>query len=109
MTPIGAERMISMNENAAETRLKRLRLRSWRRGTREMDLMLGAFADARLATMAGDELDRFESLLEQTDQDLSGWLLAMETPPESLQPAVREIREFLHDSRLRGDGNRPFS
>lgn len=54
----------------AEIRLRRLRLRSWRRGMKEMDLILGRFADACLATLAPDELDAFEALLDESDPDL---------------------------------------
>lgn len=55
-------------------RLRRLRYRAWHRGTREMDLVLGPYADARLPTMAPAELDRFEALLEEMDTDLLDWL-----------------------------------
>ena len=43
----------------AEARLKRLAMRSWRRGTKEMDLILGPFADARLGGMSAEALDRY--------------------------------------------------
>ncbi|MEL7173522.1 MAG: succinate dehydrogenase assembly factor 2, partial [Pseudomonadota bacterium] len=55
-----------------ETRLKRLRIRSWRRGTREMDMLLGPFADGAsgLATLDEGQLAAYEELLEENDQDL---------------------------------------
>ena len=59
-----------------ETRLKRLRMRSWRRGTREMDLILGPFADAALAGMDDASLDGYEALLDENDQDLYPWVTA---------------------------------
>lgn len=59
-----------------EARLKRLRMRSWRRGTREMDLILGPFADAELAGMDGDQLDAYERLIDENDQDLYPWVTA---------------------------------
>ena len=59
-----------------DTRLRRLAMRSWRRGTREMDLILGPFADARLAGMDGPTLDAYEALLEENDQDLYPWITA---------------------------------
>ena len=62
-------------------RLRRLRYRAWHRGTREMDLLLGPFADARLADMDSGELDRFEVLLDEADTDLLNWLVGYETPP----------------------------
>jgi antitoxin CptB len=63
-----------MMTDDAETRLKRLRIRSWRRGTKEMDLLLGPYADAALAELDGAALDAFEALLAENDQDLYAWI-----------------------------------
>jgi len=57
-----------------DTRLKRLKIRSWRRGTREMDLILGPFADAELARLGEAELAAYEALLEENDHDLYAWV-----------------------------------
>lgn len=57
-----------------ETRLRRLRMRSWRRGMREMDLIFGRFADERLADLSAAELDKFKSVLDENDQDLYLWV-----------------------------------
>ncbi len=54
-------------------RLKRLAMRSWRRGTREMDLILGPFADRSLASLGPAALDAYEALLAETDPDLYAW------------------------------------
>ena len=59
-----------------EARLKRVTMRSWRRGTREMDLILGPFADAELAGLEADSLDAYELLLDENDQDLYPWITA---------------------------------
>ena len=59
-----------------DTRLKRLTMRSWRRGTREMDLILGPFADVALAAMEAATLDAYEALLDENDQDLYPWVTA---------------------------------
>ena len=74
-----------------DVRLKRLRLRSWRRGIREMDLLLGGFADAHLATLTPAELDLYESLLEENDQELYAWTTGRETPPERLSDLVARV------------------
>ena len=58
-----------MNETR-DIRLKRLVMRSMRRGIKEMDLILSRFAAARLEAMTCTELDRYEALLEENDQDL---------------------------------------
>jgi antitoxin CptB len=80
--------------SAAETpenRLKRLRLRSWRRGIKEMDLILGRFADETLERMTEDELALYDSLLSENDQDLYAWVTGRETAPLALLPLVSRI------------------
>ncbi|TPE52952.1 succinate dehydrogenase assembly factor 2 [Amaricoccus solimangrovi] len=77
-----------------ENRLRRLRMRSWRRGTKEMDLILGPYADARLGGLAPEALDRYEALLEENDQDLYLWVSRGEGLPEGHLAALREIRAF---------------
>ena len=53
-----------------DDRRKRLLFRCWHRGTREMDLILGRFADAEIGNLSDDELDRLERLIEVPDPDL---------------------------------------
>lgn len=57
-----------------DTVLKRLRMRSWRRGIKEMDLILGPFADTVLQDLDGPARAQFEVLLEENDHDLYLWL-----------------------------------
>ncbi len=87
----------------AEARLRRLRLRAWRRGTKEMDLILGPFADARLAELAPAALDDFERLLEQNDQDLYRWVSGQEKAPATLAPLLDVIATHAR-ARLSGGG-----
>lgn len=84
----------------AEARLKRMAMRSWRRGTKEMDLVLGPFADANLARMTGDELDVYDALLAENDQDLMAWLLGQTAPPERFQTLLARLAGFA-ETRLR--------
>lgn len=66
-----------------EIRRKRLKMRSWRRGTKEMDLILGPFADQYLVSLSNDELDLYEALLEENDQELYPWVTSgVGAPPE---------------------------
>ena len=53
-----------------EIRLKRLRFRAWHRGTREADLMIGGYFDAHHQEWTPDQLDWFETLLEEQDVDI---------------------------------------
>jgi antitoxin CptB len=57
-----------------DPRRRRVLFRAWHRGTREMDLLLGAFADAELVAMADADLDAFEALMETPDDLLYGVL-----------------------------------
>jgi antitoxin CptB len=67
-----------------EIRLKRLKIRSWHRGTQEMDLLLGRFADAELERLSDRELDLFEAILAEEDQDLYAWITGERPWPTSL-------------------------
>lgn len=58
----------------AQVRLRRLKMRSWRRGMKEMDLILGHFADGPLAGLSATALDDYEALLTENDQDLYLWV-----------------------------------
>ena len=84
-----------MADETAEARLKRLTMRSWRRGMREMDLVLGPYADAYLAGMGPDRLSVYEKLLDQDDQDVLGWMLGRDPPPAELSGLVSDIRAFV--------------
>jgi antitoxin CptB len=81
--------------NPSETRqirLKRLKFRSWHRGTQEMDLLLGRFADAWLETLSDSELDLYETLIEQADQDLYAWVTGDRPWPTFLNnPLTRRL------------------
>ncbi|MEE4119282.1 MAG: succinate dehydrogenase assembly factor 2 [Paracoccaceae bacterium] len=76
---------------SADARLRRLRMRSWRRGIKEMDLILGRFADTALADLSGDELALYDTLLEENDQDLYDWVSGRATPPFAYLPLVARI------------------
>lgn len=77
-----------------ETRLKRLRLRSWRRGIREMDLILGPFADTALAGLTDAELDAYERLMEEPDWDLYAWVVGQAAPPAEHEALIRRLASF---------------
>lgn len=69
--------MIETHEN----RLKRLRMRSMRRGIKEMDIILSSFADANLARLSADDLDLYEALLSETDLDMYQWVSGQTATP----------------------------
>jgi antitoxin CptB len=84
----------------AEARLKRMTMRSWRRGTKEMDLVLGPFADAHLAGLSEADLQTYDALLAENDQDLMAWVLGQSAPPEALAPLLARITAFA-ETRLK--------
>lgn len=78
-------------DETPEARLKRMKIRSWRRGIKEMDLILGPYADAHLARMSEGELDEFDALLKENDQDLYQWVSGQAMPPERFAPLVARL------------------
>lgn len=77
-----------------EARLKRMGMRSWRRGTKEMDLILGPYSDERLAAMAEDDLVIYDKLLWENDQDLLPWILGQTPTPPAYTDLVADIGRF---------------
>lgn len=75
-----------------EARLKRLAIRSWRRGTKEMDLILGRFWDAEGAGLDPATLDLYETLLLENDQDLYLWVSGQAEPPDKFADLVARLR-----------------
>ena len=73
------------------TRLKRLLFRSWHRGTREMDLLLGNFARRYLESFTEDQLDQFEALIELSDPKLFAWISGLESVPPDLDNDVMSL------------------
>src|SRR5438270_709490 len=58
-----------------DVRRRKLLFRAWHRGMRELDLILGLFADDQIAELADDELDQLERLMEVPDCDLLAWVM----------------------------------
>ncbi|NUB43933.1 succinate dehydrogenase assembly factor 2 [Fertoebacter nigrum] len=85
-----------------EARLKRMAMRSWRRGTKEMDLILGPYADAHLAAMADDRLRLYDTLLDENDQDLLPWVLGQVAPPAPLAELIGDIGVYARQRLARG-------
>jgi antitoxin CptB len=84
-----------MAEDALAIRRKRLKYRSARRGTRELDLFLGAFADARLDALSPGQLDRYEAILNANENDIFDWLSGRAPiPPEHDNEIMKLILDF---------------
>jgi antitoxin CptB len=80
-----------------EIRRKRLKFRSWHRGTKEMDLLVGSFADRYLAGMTAAELDLFEPLLDLPEPVLYAWVIGRLAPdPDYDHPIMKLLIDFKY-------------
>ena len=78
-----------------DDRRKRLLFRCWHRGTREMDLILGRFADTTIANLSDDELSQLEQLIEVPDPDLYAALMGNAALASSFAgPLFDRIKSF---------------
>jgi len=74
---------------------RRIRIRAWRRGMREMDLIMGGFVEARVKTLDADELAELEALLDLPDDVAFAWLCGAEPVPATRDtPLFRMIAAF---------------
>ncbi len=81
--------------NELALRKKRALYRCWHRGTQEMDIILGHFANAKLDEFSESELDRFEKLINEQDTDLLKWVLGQEEPPNNIdKDLIEQLRNF---------------
>lgn len=84
-----------LSSEGLDPRRRRLLFRCWHRGIREMDLVLGRFADAQLASLADRELDELERWLDVPDQQIFAWVNGMEPVPANYETALfRRLRDF---------------
>ena len=83
------------SSHGLDDRRKRLLFRCWHRGTRELDLILGRFADAEIADLSDDELGQLEQLLEVPDPDFYAAITGERPlPTEDMCPVFERIKSF---------------
>jgi antitoxin CptB len=83
-----------------ENRRKKARFRAWHRGMREMDLILGKFADEAIGTLNEMDLNEFENILELPDSELLKWFTGATPVPESHDTDLfRRISSFRRYDR----------
>jgi antitoxin CptB len=81
-------------------RRRKLLFRSWHRGIREMDLIMGGFADASIAAMTDADLDELERLLDVPDQEIYSWITGDQAVPSQYDSAF--FRRMLAFSKRDG-------
>lgn len=80
-----------------EIRRKKLKFRAWRRGFREMDLLMGSFADAEIDAFNAAQLDEFERLLGVPDWEVFAWLIGQKpVPPNYAGPVLDQLIAFRY-------------
>ena len=93
---------LARSTDGLDPRRKRILFRAWHRGTREMDLLMGQYAEKAIDAMSNAELDLFEALIEVPDRDLFAWITGKEEAPANYDtPVFRALRAFhTHDKPI---------
>ncbi len=97
--------MTERSSEGLDARRKRLLFRSWRRGVREMDLIVGRFADAHIETFDDTALDDFERLIEVPNAELYAWVTGeVRAPAERDSAVLRALVAFHAHNATAGEG-----
>ncbi len=88
------------SSHGLDPRRRRALFRAWHRGTREMDLILGPFADAHIEGLDDHDLADFEALMETPDDELYTWIVGR-------VPAAQDLRSRVFDSIVAYHSSRP--
>jgi antitoxin CptB len=92
--------MTERSSHGLDERRRRLLFRAWRRGVREMDLIVGRFADAYIDQFDPPALDEFERLIEVPNAELYAWIVGSESAPAKSDSGVlRQLIAFHHRRR----------
>ena len=87
--------MTQRSSEGLDERRRKLLFRAWRRGVREMDLIVGRFADAHIESFDDTGLDDFERLIEAPNAELYAWVIGAETVPARYDtPVLAKLRAF---------------
>jgi len=83
-----------------EEHRRKLKFRAWRRGFREMDLLMGSFADAEIDTMSEGDLAEFERLLATPDWEVFAWVTGKAEVPDNYQsPVLDRLLAFRYSAQ----------
>jgi antitoxin CptB len=86
----------SSSKEPRDIREKRLRIRSMRRGTKEMDIILEGFFAMTLSDFDNGTLEEYEALLDENDQDLYQWISGQTDVPSQHTKMINLIKTYLH-------------
>ena len=98
----------SPQKETLENKKKRLVFRAWHRGTREMDLILGSFANTHIEKFDDQELAHFDELLHNPDPDLYDWITGRaDVPKEHASPVMQKLLDHHYaENRKSGSDDR---
>ena len=98
--------MTERSSEGLDVRRRRLLFRAWRRGVREMDLIVGRFADAHIDTLDDGGLADFERLIEAPNAELYAWVVGAENVPATYDTAVLAALRAFHqrEGKSAGEG-----
>lgn len=75
--------------------------RSWHRGTKELDLILGNFIEDNISNMKESEIKVYEDLLASEDPEIYNWIVKSENPPnQQLDNLIKKIRHYLESNNI---------
>ena len=75
--------------------VKRLRMRSIRRGIKEMDIILGHFSEMTLDSLSDEQLQNYDVLLSENDHDLYAWVSGALPPPDKFSEIISKIAQKM--------------
>ena len=75
---------------------KKLSIKSWRRGTKELDLILGGFSDNNLIKLELAELNLYERLLSNDDYLINDWLFKKKESPKVFGSLIKQIQDYMY-------------
>ncbi|MBT4203175.1 succinate dehydrogenase assembly factor 2 [Hyphomicrobiales bacterium] len=84
--------------------IRKLIYRSWHRGTKELDMILGNFAESNLHNLNETELNEYLVILDEEDPDLYQWLVNNQNPNKNIDMnIINKIRNFINDNKISYD------
>jgi len=89
-----------MTLETIDKKRKRMIFRSWHRGTREMDIIMGSFADKHIQSFDEQQLDTYDEILNIPDPDIYDWICQREQPPANTRSDVLTML-LSHDTSKR--------
>ncbi len=86
---------MTLETETLENKRKRLVFRSWHRGTKEMDLIMGSFANQYVPDFTPEELDLYEELLQNSDLDVYDWICGrVEVPSDKNSDVLEKLLKY---------------